>query len=252
MLKKPPIYAASAAIILPVLLSSCQKVTANGDVNAGSTPAEPAHVTTDDTSTHGRDAINSIATDKGIIGAHGTNFVYIDEQLGGGYLIVHETFASRSKYKTLTPIIDVEQDNLFIDCSYVRSIEDMDSVSVGSYCRGRSEASPELIEDAISDEHLLTYSHSFHWLADVATTFDCAQARGLEYNGYYVVRCQDGENDETTENLSTHVLSPNNSLVLSMDGFEFAPAEASDSRDTLVFWKLSKESRHKIVEKTLP
>lgn len=254
MLKTLSICSMTAALAWIILLSSCQSLPANGGENSDLLPMipEPALVIADNTRAQDRDAINKIANDKGIIGTHGTNFIYIDEQVGDGYLIVHETFASRSKYKSLTPIIDVKQDNLFIDCSYIRSIEDEDSVSVGSYCRGRSEASLELIDDAISGQHLLTYSASFPWLADVATSLDCAQARGLEYNGYHITRCQNGQNDETTENTSIHVLSTNNSVIFSMNGFELSPAASSNSRDTLVFWKLDNESHHMIVEKALP
>ncbi|WP_149193687.1 hypothetical protein [Luteimonas suaedae] len=198
------------------------------------------------------DRIKEIAITKDIVANHGSNFIYFDGPSEGRYIIVHETFSSRSKYKTITPIVGVEQDDLLIDCSYVRSMADMTTVWVGTYCRGRSEASLDSIEDAIDDEYLLTYSSSLPWLGEAGSSADCEHPSGLAYAGYYIVRCQAGEDDETTGNLSIRVLSPDYRLIFSIAGFEFAPTTAGTDQKTLNFWGLNKSAHHEIVQKTLP
>jgi hypothetical protein len=221
---------------LPTPSSWAEPAVDNGDAGAAQDP----------------ERISQIATVKGIAANHGSSFLYIASPPKGGHLIVHETFSSRSKYKTITPIIDIEQDDLVIDCSYVRSVEDAATVSVGTYCRGRSAASLESIEDAVGDEPLLTYSPSLPWLDRARDIVDCEQPTGLTYAGHYFIRCQGGEEDETTESLSIRVLSPDYRLIFSMDEFEFVPTGRADSQDVLIFWAFRRDSSYEIIEKTLP
>ncbi|WP_407351827.1 hypothetical protein [Luteimonas sp. R10] len=239
---------------LSIFLLNCQNVTTRGNTGSLPSPSWTASAVEDE-GTHvaqDLDRIKEIAIAKDIVANHGSNFIYIDGPSEGRYVIVHETFSSRSKYKTITPIVSVEQDDLIIDCSYVKSITDMTTVSVGTYCRGRSEASIESIEHAISDEHLLTYSSSLPWLGETSNSADCEHPSGLAYAGHYIVRCRTGEDDEMTGNLSITFLSPDYRVIFSIAGFEFAPTTAEANQKTLTFWGLNKSSHHEIAVKTLP
>lgn len=231
-----------------LLLSACGSI--NVDNGLSGVPPEPERSVIEERAGDEYEIVNGIATAQGVVGSRGSNFAYIDRGVAGNYLIVYETFSSRAKYKVLTPVVGVAESGLFIDCSYIRSIENRSKVSVGSYCRGEVEVSSDLMDDAVSDEHLLSYSSDLSWLVDALSNLDCTQAQGLQYYDYRVVRCDNGEGDETTEGLSIHVLSSTNEVLLSMEGFEFCPVQA-EHRDTLVFWRLGKESQHKIVEKNL-
>lgn len=193
--------------------------------------------------------LHALATDKGVVGVHGSSFSFIDEG-PENYAIIHETFGVRSEYKAITPIIGVTAEAIFIDCSYVRSVMDTDVVSVGSYCRGRSEASPELLSDAISDRNMLTYSSQLPWLARIEPGLECPQAQGLEYDGVRVVRCQDGDDNGATINVSVHVTSSAGKMLVSMKGFEFSPLRIEEV-GYMVFWRLA-DSGHVIIHQPLP
>lgn len=240
-----------APIALFVHLTGCQEMTASG---ASPPPSQTASTSKGETTKFKQDLtrIEEIAAEKKIFGDHGSSFIYIDGPTDGSYMFVHETFSSRSKYKSITPIVGIEQDNLIIDCSFVRSIEDMSIVSVGSYCRGQADASLETMEDAISDEHLLSYSSSLPWLSEVGSIVGCEHPLGMAYAGHYIVRCQSDGDDETTGNISITVLAPDSRVVYSITGFEFTPATAEMTPKALTFWGLSKDSHHAIFEKAVP
>lgn len=186
----------------------------------------------------------ALATKRGLIGSHGSNYSYLDEHAATGPVIVYETFSSRTRYKTLTPVIDVQHGDLLIDCTLIRAIEDDGEVSTGSYCRGASPASIEAIEDSISDRWTHAYSSSLPWLGDAAAKADCVHPMGLETKAGRVLRCQEGEDKEVTTNVSTYVFSPTFEVELAMKGFEFAGW--TEDKGALLFWRLGENSHHEI------
>ncbi|MEN1928103.1 hypothetical protein WCE37_03730 [Luteimonas sp. MJ250] len=193
--------------------------------------------------------VSLLATEQGLIGSHGSNFSYIDKDAKGNLLVVHETFSSRTQYKTLTPVIDTQSSSIFIDCTLIRSSEDIEIIAVGNYCRGRSIATSDAIDDAVSDQWTRAYSSSLPWLNDAAAKVECAQPKGLDFMGFRILRCQEGEDNGTTTNVATHVLSSDLVVKLSMRGFEFAGSIRNE--DSLVFWRLNESSHHEIVQEVV-
>ena len=195
--------------------------------------------------------IEEIADRIGILGGHGSSYTYIDGGLQDGFMIVHETFASRTKYKAITPIIRVEEKRLIIDCSYVRSLDEADGVAVGKYCRGPTAASAEALEGAIGDEHMLLYSVSAPWIS-LAEVEDCKNPMGLKYVNLYSVRCDSASEDETTSSVSIMLFSSELELIFSMPGYEFAPDVRESNPRVLTFWRLGEDSHHRVVDRPLP
>lgn len=249
MLAKTSFIIAPSALAL-LVLSACQSSNAAQPVLEDSPAPHDAESTAVATPEQAlRETVRSLATQQDLIGSHGSNYSYLDAHAAGNPLVIHETFSSRVHYKTLTPIIDTHGGVLFIDCTLIRTIEDADVVSVGNYCRGKSPASIEAIEDAVSDQWVRTYSTSLPWLDSAAAqVVDCEYPKGLEIEKHLILRCQDGESDETTSNVSTYVLSPSLEVELTMRGFEFSGRLVS--RNTLSFWRLD-DSSHELVEKVV-
>lgn len=250
----PSTLSALTPAVLSLLILGCQDNTTRNRLAPPQPHQEavPAINETKIPATGDLDRITKIATASNIVADHGGSFIYIDGPPKGEIVVVHETLSSRTKYKTITPIIYIDHNDLIIDCSYVRSIEDMTVVSVGTYCRGRTAASSESIEDAVGDEHLITYSASLPWLGEAGDAISCESPTGLAYAKYYIVRCQSSETDETTENLSITVLSSDYRVNFSITGYEFAPSAIQDNEGQFIFWGLSENSHHKVVVRTAP
>lgn len=195
--------------------------------------------------------IKQIAGGAGIIGAHGSSYTYIDGTPAGGYMIVQETFASRTEYKSITPIIRVDEEGLVIDCSYVRSVDEVDGVAVGRYCGGARIATADALEEAVDDGHMLLFSPRASWL-NLLNVGACKNRAGLIYINLYVVRCGAADVGEVTSSVSVKVFSSENKLLLSMGGYELAPDIQASNPRALTFWRLDGDSHHVIVERVLP
>lgn len=187
----------------------------------------------------------------GIIGAHGSSYTYIDGTPAGGYMIVQETFASRTEYKSITPIIRVDEEGLVVDCSYVRSVDEVDGVAVGRYCGGARIATADALEEAVDDGHMLLFSPRASWL-NLLNVGACKNRAGLIYINLYVVRCGAADVGEVTSSVSVKVFSSENKLLLSMGGYELAPDIQASNPRALTFWRLDGDSHHVIVERVLP
>jgi uncharacterized protein (UPF0333 family) len=197
--------------------------------------------------------VERIAETKEITINTGQDFSYIDGSLENGIMIIYETVSSRTKFRTISPIIGIESDSIFIDCSYIRAIDNPSgNISVGAYCRGEPEATRDTIIDAENDQHLIIYSSSAQWLKKVRKIVDCKSPPGLIYSNYYFVRCQNGDKDELTENIETIVLSQNFNLLFSVSGYELAPIKSIKNAKKFVFWGLKKNSTHEIIEMSVP
>jgi len=199
----------------------------------------------------------NIAESKEIIGDMGQDFAYIEGSPKTGITIIHHLgTASRTKYKVITPLIDIKSDSIYIDCTYFKSIDNHDSsegISVGGYCRSKSEATPEFLEnEGKLGNSGITYSSSMPWLKELRKTVDCKNPSGLIYANYYFVRCQNGDDDELTENVTITVFSASFDKLLSVAGYEFAPVKADAMPNKFIFWAIKKESTHEVVEINVP
>ncbi|MCE7031997.1 hypothetical protein LY625_05090 [Lysobacter sp. GX 14042] len=237
-------------MMIIVLFCACQPSNATRQTLGGLSVSDGEDAAARTAAPAPHETVLSLATEQGFIGKHGSNYSYLDEDAAGHPLLIHETFSSRTHYKTLTPIIDMQGGTLFIDCTLIRAIEDVEVVSVGNYCRGKSAASMETIEDASSDQWVHTYSTSLLWLEGAAAKVgDCKHPKGLDFKEHRILRCQSGEGDETTLDVSTHILSSTLQVELTMTGFEFAGHLVSEN--ALAFWRLDDFS-HELVEKVVP
>ena len=232
------------ALAIVLLTSSCNATPQES--NLLSRPEESNKTTNSNAEGPEHRDVISVARELGITGTHGTNYSYIEQLNDGTHAVIHETFSSKSKYKTITPIW-MEPSGPVIDCSYIQSIEDLSIVSVGSYCRGNTPASSKAIEDAVNDEHTATFTANHSWINDVDTP-DCDNRMGMEHAAYRIVRC--GETQETTEKTITYIFANDLSLHARMPGFEFAGS--SEDGHSLVLWKLHKDSPHEIINWRLP
>lgn len=194
-----------------------------------------------------------IAELKNLTGAVGQNYTYIEGSTKDGIKIIYETASSRTKYKIISPIIRVNSDAIFIDCSYIRAIDNLSgTVSVGAFCRGESEATSDSIEDAVNDQNTIPYSSTASWLKNVNNVIDCKSPSGLIYSDLYFIRCQNGSNDELTDNVTINIMSSNFINIFSANGYEFVPIKGIKKAKKLIFFELNKNSTHKIIEISLP
>lgn len=180
-------------------------------------------------------------------------FTYIERSDSGDVNIIQETSASRNKYKTITPVIGASDKDIYIDCSYIKSEDDLSrEVQVGTYCRGQSKATLDSLEDAISDKHLMAYSNAHPWITKaLSIDNDCPSATGLDYGGYHVLRCDSGESNELTQDISIAFYSGDRELAFKIKGFEFSPNTKRMSDNTLVFWGLENESAHSVIHRVI-
>ncbi|MDR2092600.1 MAG: hypothetical protein LBP58_04700 [Azoarcus sp.] len=182
----------------------------------------------------------------------GQNYAYIDGSPENGMTIIYETVSSRTKYKTITPITKVSAESLSMDCSYIRAVDDSTgAVSVGGFCRGTSEATRDSIEGTVSEQNLLAYSSTAPWLEKVRGAVDCKLPYGFVYSNVYFVRCQNGEEDGLTANITITAFSPGFGKLFTVSGYELAPLKALGSTEKVVFWGLRKNSAHEIMEREL-
>jgi hypothetical protein len=193
-----------------------------------------------------------VAESKEITANPGQDYTYIDGSPENGMLIIYETVSSRTKYKTITPIAKVTAESLFTDCSYIRAMDNpTGGVSVGGFCRGTSEATRDSIEDTVSEQNLIAYSSTAAWLEKVRGSVGCKSPNGLVYSNVYFVRCQDGDEDDLTGNITITAFSSDFSKLFTVSGYELAPVKALENAEKAVFWGLKKNSAHEIMEKKL-
>lgn len=192
--------------------------------------------------------LDAVARSHNLIGNHGSNYSYLDEAGEGAPILIHETFSSRTKYKILTPILGSTSENLVVNCSLIRSTEGGSEIAVGNYCRGESPASIDTIEDAINDQWTMRYSTSLPWLRDVSLKLPCEHAMGLEDGSLRALRCRSTtEEDETTESVTTYILSITLEPYLTMAGYEFAGT--TENGESLIFWRMDKAGQHELAER---
>lgn len=204
-------------------------------------------------STINYEKVVDLAETDGLFANASSMFTYIERSDSGDVNIIQETSASRNKYKTITPVIGANDNDIYIDCSYIKSEDDLTSeVKVGTYCRGQSKATLESLEDAISDNHLMAYSSAHPWITKTfSVDNDCPSATGLNYNSYYVLRCDSGQSNELTQDISIAFYSVDLELVFEINGFEFSPNTKRMSDHTLVFWGLDNESAHSVIHRVI-
>ncbi|QOY62255.1 hypothetical protein INQ40_10040 [Lysobacter sp. H21R4] len=197
--------------------------------------------------------IVGVANELGIIENHPSLYTYLEKSTGGDLLIIQETSGSRNTYKTITPIVEASSRAIYIDCSYVKSEDNLTrEVRVGAYCRGQSEATRDSLEDAISEKHLVYYSKNYPWIAQaVSISGRCPAAMGIEFSGYHILRCDAGSSNELTEDISIEVFSRSLEPVVQLRGVEFAPSEADLADGVLVFWGLRDNSPHSIIRRVI-
>lgn len=194
-----------------------------------------------------------VANELGIIENYPSLYTYLEKSTGGGLLIIQETSGSRNTYKAITPIVEASSRAIYIDCSYVKSEDNLSrEVRVGAYCRGPSEATRDSLEDAISEKHLVSYSKSYPWIAQaVSISGRCPAAMGVDFSGYHILRCDAGGSSELTEDISIEVFSSNLEPVFQLRGVEFSPSEADLADSVLVFWGLRNNSPHSVIRRTI-
>ncbi len=194
-----------------------------------------------------------VANELGIIENYPSLHTYLEKSIGGELLIIQETSGSRNTYKTITPVVEASSRAIYIDCSYVKSEDNLTrEVRVGAYCRGQSEATRDSLEDAISEKHLVYYSKNYPWIAQaVSISGRCPAAMGIEFSGYHILRCDAGSSNELTEDVSIEVFSRNLEPVFQLRGVEFSPSEADWADDVLVFWGLRNNAPHSVIRRAI-
>lgn len=246
----------SSALIITLLASgapsSCTEYRPeNKSKGINKAPEASPKIVTDGTQTHTNisyERAAKIAEENGITENYPSLYTYLENSTAGDVLIVQETSGSRNKYKTITPVIEVSSNSIYINCSYIRSEDDLThEIQVGTYCRGPSKATRDSLEDAISDKHLVSYSKNYSWVVKAAALKgSCPAAMGLNFEQYHVLRCDYGTSDELTQNISIEFLSDTLETVFEIQGFEFAPHKRSMADRALVFWELRSDSPHNV------
>jgi uncharacterized protein YecT (DUF1311 family) len=182
----------------------------------------------------------------------GQNFAYLEESKTSGLVLVYETISSRTNYKIISPITRVTSDSIFMDCSYIKAYDDIDkTVSVGGFCRGETKITRDLLGESMSRKNLFTYSSTLPWLEKIKKVVNCKTPIGLVYSGIYFVRCQIGDNDETTENITITAFSPDLRKIITIVGHEFIPAHDLKNIKPFTFFRLKRNSTYEIVEKNI-
>lgn len=139
---------------------------------------------------------------------------------GGGLAIEVKSDGSRDKYRVIAPISKVDG-KFYVDCLYKTVYDSVDETrSVGSSCKrvdlGKFDASI-----AIAEYGLMFYSGDQKWLKGIAPP-SCANAVGLEYGKYRIVRCAT-EGVADTKNLKVMVFDARGALLFSVAGYELIP-----------------------------
>ena len=184
--------------------------------------------------------------------ALGRDIIGIEASPENGIMLVTETVGSRNKFTIITPIIDVNEKSIFIDCSYIRKVDSSTGiVEVGSYCRGKSKATSDALVDATDDKYRLAYSAYAPWLQEVRKSVDCESPVGLVYAKIYFVRCQSDESDSLTQSVSTIVFSSEFEKLFSVKSAEFSPMKGISNPKKLIFWQYKNESTPIIIKKEL-
>ena len=187
-----------------------------------------------------------IAESDRITGDMGQNFAYIDGSEKNGIILIYEATSSRTKYKTISPVIRISSNTMFMDCSYIKAFDNLGgTISVGGFCRGETKVTRDALEDTVSDKILVTYSSALPWLKQAKKVVNCKSPHGLVYSGIYFVRCQNGNDDELTENITITALSPNFEKIFTVSGYEFAPIKTERK---LTFWGIKQGSTHEVIE----
>ena len=180
------------------------------------------------------------------------DIVVISASTENGIVLVVETVGSRNRALIITPVIEIKEDAIFIDCSYIRGVDSATGiVQVGGYCRGKSKATADTLVDATSDEHRLSYSASVPWLRNVKRMVNCKSPVGLAYAGKYFVRCQLNNSDSLTQSVSTTAFSSHFDKLFTVDSAEFAPMKNISNPKKLIFWQYKNESVPVIIEKQI-
>jgi len=194
-----------------------------------------------------------IAETKKITGAFGQNFSYIENSSSNKIFLIFETFSSRTKYKVITPIVEIKSNSIFANCIYIKAVDNPTGlVSVGGFCHPLSEITQDSMENFMSDINMISYSSSAQWLKKVKKTDNCELLSGLIYGDFYFVRCQQGDEDTLTENITITIFSSAFKKLFSITGYEFAPIKEDNIPKKLIFWGLKRESSHEIIEIEVP
>ena len=195
-----------------------------------------------------------IAESKGIIRDMGQDYVSIGGSPETGISIIHYLgSASRTKYEVITPIVDIESDIIYIDCSYTIGFNGLDGItSIGGICRGKSVATKDFLENESELALSMRYSSSAKWLKNVRKVVECKSPSGLVYSDIYFVRCQKGEYDGLTENVTIIAFSPDFNKLFTLHGYEFIPIKPIKNAKKLMFFGLKKGSHYEIVQINLP
>ncbi|MEL1266105.1 hypothetical protein [Pseudoxanthomonas putridarboris] len=243
----------AALAVVPLLGFGCQGASSGIDYHSHDVNADQNQVglnESDGGAGKTSVAINleEIARRSGVLENYGGLYTYLDITEDGINLIIQDTFSSRQKYKSITPFLLAYKEKLIINCTYLRAFDDKGMVSVGSYCRDQSEATVDSLEDAINNNNIIPYTTEHPWLTSLSLSTGCqGVAAGLSYSNYHVLRCDLGDSDELTDNISVSVFDENFAILVQMNGYEFSPILNSAHKDKFVFWGLHKESGYKII-----
>ena len=198
--------------------------------------------------------IRKIAKSKDIIRDMGQDYVTIDGSQENGIVIIHYLGGgSHSKYEMVTPIIDINSDDIYIDCSYGKNYNNSTgTISFEGTCRGKTEATPDFFESGGENGFSVTYSSSASWMKKIKNVVNCKSPSGLVYSDIYFIRCQEGDLDGLTENVTITALSPDFTVLFVLHGYEFVPVKPPENVKTLMFIGLKRESHYEIVKIDLP
>lgn len=181
----------------------------------------------------------------------------IELSTDGTPLIIEETTSSVTKILAITPVVKFSQNSLTIDCSYVRASFEGETISVGTYCRGETEATVDSVEAAGDDRHMFAYSKTADWLTKVRNKVRkvarCPHPGGMKYFSLYIVRCDSSESNATTDGVTIVILNESYRLITSVSGYEFSPQKADTMPKHAMFWGLRKNSsyHYEILQKDL-
>lgn len=194
---------------------------------------------------------NNVATNNDALFMYGSLYSYADFSLDGGLSIFLESDASRTKYKTITPISDIHDGNFFINCSYIFSRDSLSGeLSLGKVCsKEQRPLSRASLESSISDKHLISYSNNPEWIDEIPIDLpSCQNSSGLTYGDYRVLRCNSGESAEVTSGISILIFNNEMKPLLHIDGYDFVP---SSNYNDFSLVGVSKDAGHIIIESSM-
>lgn len=142
----------------------------------------------------------------------------------GGISVVMNTDASRYKYKTIVPI-KKRNGELYFTCAYnivydAVDVENLAGINCGNGIEYR--LTRENFEIVMTEVGLKKFSKKLPWIAKAKANITCSSPEGLEYGGYFILRC--ASLTKSSQQVTTYVFEKNKEKpIFSVEGFDFIP-----------------------------